>query len=67
MFRCVRCKMPLPLMDAEIEEQASWICATCGTKYRAAIDPRSTPEERRQVRLAEVPRRNPTVNVDEQE
>jgi len=51
MVLCTGCNRPLPLMDATEDELAGWACAHCGAVYRAAIDPRSTEQERRQVVL----------------
>ena len=51
MISCVRCKRPLPLVDAPEHELSNWVCAACGTAYRAAIDPRSNRQERKQVLL----------------
>jgi hypothetical protein len=50
---CHKCKYLLPLTDAEPDELAGWVCAICGTLYRAAIDPQSSDHERRQVLLAQ--------------
>lgn len=63
MYLCVKCKMPLPLMEADPDERASWICVVCGTRYLAAIDPQSSPEDWPRVRLAERPPRNPPVKA----
>jgi hypothetical protein len=57
MVICSGCNRPLPLVDAPEEELAGWACAHCGTVYRAAIDPRSTEDERRMVALLERTRR----------
>lgn len=51
MVLCAGCNRPLPLMAATEDELAGWACAHCGTVYRAAIDSRSTEQERRQVVL----------------
>jgi hypothetical protein len=53
MVLCSGCNRPLPLVDASDEELAGWACAHCGTVYRAAIDPRSTEDERRRVAILE--------------
>ncbi len=51
MVLCAGGNRPLPLMDATEDELAGWACAHCGAVCRAAIDPRSTEQERRQVVL----------------
>lgn len=51
---CVDCDWPLPLLRPRPDEPAqSWICATCGARYRAVLDPSAPPDLRRNVFAAE--------------
>jgi len=47
--RRIKCKRPLPLVDAEEGDAIQWACAVRGTVYLAAIDPRARHEQRQDV------------------
>jgi hypothetical protein len=47
--RCIKCKRPLPFVNAVEGDETRWACAAGGTVYIATIDPRARYEQRQDV------------------